>query len=64
MAKLRAVPVELREANEFVANFHRHNKPVTGHRFSVGVSDGEALWGVCIVGRVYCGASGISDYPG
>jgi hypothetical protein len=51
MAKLRAVPVELREANEFVANFHRHNKPVTGHRFSVGVSDGEALWGVCIVGR-------------
>ncbi len=48
---LVAVPVELSEANEFVANFHRHNKPVTGHRFSIGVSDGNNLRGVCIVGR-------------
>ena len=49
--KLRAIPVELNEANDFVANFHRHNKPVTGHKFSIGVSDGNELWGVCIVGR-------------
>ncbi|MBP8298682.1 MAG: hypothetical protein KAX84_21435 [Burkholderiales bacterium] len=48
---LVAVPIELSEANEFVANFHRHNKPVTGHRFSIGVSDGNNLRGVCIVGR-------------
>lgn len=51
MAKLMAVPIELKEANEFVGNFHRHNKPVTGHRFSIGVSDGKELWGVVIVGR-------------
>jgi hypothetical protein len=51
MSKLRAVPVELVEANEFVLNFHRHNRPVAGHRFSIGVTDGERLWGVCIVGR-------------
>ena len=51
MGKLMAVPIELKEANEFVANFHRHNKPVTGHRFSIGVSDGKELWGVVIVGR-------------
>lgn len=43
--------MDLREANEFVANFHRHNKPVAGARFSVGVSDGVQLWGVAIVGR-------------
>ena len=49
--KLIAVPVELSEANQFVLSFHRHNKPVTGHRFSIGVSDGVELCGVCIVGR-------------
>ena len=43
--------VELREANAFVEQHHRHHKPVQGHRFSVGVSvDGE-LVGVAIVGR-------------
>ena len=51
VAKLKAVPTLLSEANEFVANFHRHNKPVTGARFSIGVSDGERLVGVAIVGR-------------
>ena len=49
--KLRAVPCDLSEANEFVANFHRHNKPVVGARFSVGASDGERLVGIAICGR-------------
>ena len=48
---LVAVPLDLAEANEFVANFHRHNLPVIGHRFSVGASDGAELWGVAILGR-------------
>ena len=48
---LVAVPMDLAEANEFVANFHRHNKPVPGARFSIGASDGAQLWGVAIVGR-------------
>ena len=51
MTKLRAIPMNLSEANEFVKNFHRHNKPVVGHRFCIGVSDGSELWGVVIVGR-------------
>jgi len=51
MGKLRVVHVELREANEFVGRLHRHNKPVTGHRFSIGAKVGEFLVGVCIVGR-------------
>lgn len=46
-----AVPMTLRDANEFVSKHHRHNKKVVGHRFSIGcIKDGE-LVGVAIVGR-------------
>jgi hypothetical protein len=45
------VPVSLEEARDFVAAFHRHNKPPVGHKFSVGASDGKRLVGVAIVGR-------------
>lgn len=48
---LSLVPVTLAEANEFVRNFHRHNKPTVGHVFSLACSDGERLVGVAIVGR-------------
>lgn len=41
----------LGEANEFVKRYHRHHQPVPGHKFSIGVSDGEAIRGVAIVGR-------------
>lgn len=47
---LHAVPVTRSEANEFVANFHRHSRPVYGLRFAVGVSDGAELWGVATLG--------------
>jgi hypothetical protein len=48
---LKSIPIELKEANEFVISYHRHNKPVAGHKFSIGASDGERLIGVAIVGR-------------
>ena len=48
---LRIVPVDLKTAREFVAMHHRHNEPPIGHKFSVGVADGEQLVGVAIVGR-------------
>ena len=48
---MKIVPMTIREANDFVANFHRHNKPVQGAKFAVGASDGEKLVGVAIVGR-------------
>ena len=52
LARLQLVPVELREANAFVRQFHRHHKPSRGHRFSVGDADGEGtIHGVAIVGR-------------
>jgi hypothetical protein len=50
--QLRIVPLELREANAFVAEHHRHHKPVQGHRFSIGAVDAEGrLVGAATVGR-------------
>jgi len=40
-----------REANAFVANFHRHNKPPRGALLQVGATDGNRLVGVGIAGR-------------
>lgn len=49
---LTVVPIELREANEFIAAVHRHHAPVVGHRFSIGAVDESGLLrGVCVVGR-------------
>ena len=44
-------PVSLAEANAFVALHHRHHKPVTGHKFSIGCTEDGQLVGVAIVGR-------------
>lgn len=49
--KLTAVPIDLAEANAFVAEHHRHHKPVVGHKFSIGAASGDKIVGVCIVGR-------------
>jgi hypothetical protein len=48
---MHTVHVELMEANAFVASLHRHHKPVTGHRFSIGAEHKGRLVGVVIVGR-------------
>lgn len=49
--KLRLTPLTLKQANELVSSWHRHHKPVVGHRFSIGVSvDGEYV-GAAITGR-------------
>lgn len=48
---LRVVPIELAEANAHIEEFHRHHKRVQGHRFSIGVMDGERLCAVACVGR-------------
>lgn len=44
-------PIELRDANAFVGQHHRHHKPVQGHRFSLAAWDDDKLCGVVIVGR-------------
>ena len=49
MLELR--PVSLKEANDFVAMYHRHHKPVRGHKFSLGCISAGQLVGVAITGR-------------
>lgn len=44
-------PMTLKEANAYVEQYHRHHGPVVGHKFSIGLSDGEKIVGVAIVGR-------------
>ncbi len=48
---LEIVPMTLREANAYVEQNHRHHGPVAGHKYSIGLSDGEKIVGVAIVGR-------------
>jgi hypothetical protein len=44
-------PVSLKFAQEFVRQHHRHNKPPVGHKFSVGLYDGDRCVGVATAGR-------------
>ena len=46
-------PVTLREANDFVEQFHRHNGRTSrnGGKFAIGVEDNGELIGVAIVGN-------------
>lgn len=48
---MQVIPVSLAEANAFVAKYHRHHKPVRGHKFSIGCMIDGRLVGVAIVGR-------------
>ena len=51
--KLQVIPISLREANDFVTSFHRHNGRTSrdGGKFAIGASTDEQLVGVAIVGR-------------
>lgn len=48
---LRVTTVGLDEANEFVRLYHRHHKPVVGHKFSIGAAVDGKIVGVAIIGR-------------
>lgn len=41
----------LTQANELISKMHRHHKPVVGHRFTIGLQDGERMIGAAVVGR-------------
>ena len=51
MKKLAIFPIELGEANVFVAVHHRHHGKVVGHKFSLCAVCEEAIVGVAIIGR-------------
>lgn len=48
---LQVTPVTLREANAFIAEHHRHHRPVRGCRFCLAVASDSRIVGVAIVGR-------------
>lgn len=50
---LRVIPVTLREANDFVEQFHRHSKRTArdGGKFAIAVANDDGMWGVAIVGN-------------
>jgi hypothetical protein len=57
-AKLILITISLAQANAFVADHHRHHKPVIGHKFSLGavlqhaeLKGAGSQVGVVIVGR-------------
>lgn len=45
------MPITLKAANDFVAQYHRHHKPSVGHKFSIGLNNNDDLIGVAIMGR-------------
>lgn len=49
---MQAVPLHLREANGFVARFHRHSLPTVGGKFALGAEDDAGTQvGVAVAGR-------------
>jgi hypothetical protein len=56
---MEIIPIKLSEANLFVKEHHRHHGKVVGHKFSIGLSDGEQIRGVAIIGRPV--ARGLDD---
>lgn len=48
---MELTPITLRQAKAFVSEHHRHNAAPQGHKFSIGLTEGGELIGVCIVGR-------------
>jgi hypothetical protein len=52
--RMEAVPLHLREANQFVAQHHRHNLPCVGCMFALGAAVDGNVVGVAICGRPIC----------
>lgn len=48
---LIVIPLTFRQACNFVAKLHRHNKPPRGHKFSIGLMDETELVGVAMASR-------------
>lgn len=48
---MKAIPITLKQANDYVSSHHRHHRPVAGHKFSVGCEINGKLAGIVIAGR-------------
>lgn len=48
---MKIIPITLKEANGFVASYHRHHRPTVGCKFAIGLQNNGDLVGVAICGR-------------
>lgn len=48
---MKIIPIHLKQAQEFVTKFHRHNIPPVGGKFAIGCVSDNTLCGVAICGR-------------
>ena len=44
-------PITLRQASDFINEKHRHHKATVGHKFSIGLFDGNRMVGCAVCGR-------------
>ena len=44
-------PITLRQASAYINQHHRHHKATVGHKFSIGVFDGDRMVGCAVCGR-------------
>lgn len=51
MKKLFIIPIFQDEAFKFIEMYHRHHRKPVGSVFQIGLSDGEKIVGVAVVGR-------------
>lgn len=49
--KYELQPLSLKEAQDFVNRYHRHNVAPHRDKFRIGLNNGEKVIGVCMVGR-------------
>ena len=47
---IHIVPINIKQANKFIEQFHRHHHSVPGCKFCLGVAEGSSLIGVAVVG--------------
>jgi len=45
------IPISLKQANEYVTDYHRHHKAVRGCKFCIGLKSANDIVGVAICGR-------------
>lgn len=48
---MRAIPLELKEAQEYIRKYHRHHEPAHRDKFRIGCEESGKLIGVIQVGR-------------
>lgn len=44
-------PITFRQASDFINRYHRHHRETVGHKFSVGLFEGDQIIGCAVCGR-------------